>query len=89
MKRDQFTYLSLAAVAAFAFFSSMTSQASAQGGSYAVTASWSIGGGGGWDYLRVDPDMKVLYVSHGTEVAVLDLTSGKVIATIGGLKRAH
>jgi len=89
MKINQVPYLALAASATLALFPGAMIQASAQSGPYSVTASWSIGGGGGWDYLRADPGMHVLYVSHGTEVAVLDLTSGKVVATIAGLKRAH
>ena len=89
MRINQASYFALATAAALTLFLSITSQASAQAGPYSITSSWSIGGGGGWDYLHADPDMNVLYVSHGTEVAVLDLTSGKVIATIAGLARAH
>lgn len=31
-----------------------------------------IGGEGGWDYLNVDPVGKRLYLSHGTQVEVVD-----------------
>jgi DNA-binding beta-propeller fold protein YncE len=43
-----------------------------------------IGGEGGWDYLLADPDAKRLYVSHGTQVEVLDLDTHAKIGTIAG-----
>lgn len=42
-----------------------------------------------WDYLTIDAGNRHLYVTRGNEVLVLDLDSGKVIATIADLKRAH
>jgi len=41
-----------------------------------------IGGTGGWDYLIADSDNRRLYVSHGSEVDVLDLDSGAVVGKI-------
>ncbi|MHB8389306.1 MAG: YncE family protein [Acidobacteriaceae bacterium] len=58
-------------------------------GPYHVTAQWKIGGDGGWDYLAVDPMSKLLYVTRGSHVLVLDTTSGKVTADIAGLKGTH
>lgn len=56
---------------------------------YQIVGQWKIGGSGSWDYLEFDPAAKVLYVTHRTSVAVLDATSGKVVATLGDLKNAH
>ncbi|HEY3937489.1 MAG TPA: YncE family protein [Bryobacteraceae bacterium] len=63
------------------------SLAFAQG--YKVTGSIPIGGSGGWDYLAADSPNHRLYVSHGSEVVVVDLDSGKVVGKIGGMKRIH
>lgn len=56
---------------------------------YKVTGSISIGGSGGWDYLSADSENRKLYVSHGTEVVVIDLDSEKVVAHITGMQRIH
>jgi YVTN family beta-propeller protein len=56
---------------------------------YKVTGSIKIGGSGGWDYLAADSQNHRLYVSHGTEVAVVDVDSEKVVGKIGGMKRIH
>jgi DNA-binding beta-propeller fold protein YncE len=56
---------------------------------YKVTGSIPIGGTGGWDYLYADAAGRRLYVSHGTEVVVIDLDSEKVVGTIGGMKGIH
>jgi DNA-binding beta-propeller fold protein YncE len=56
---------------------------------YKVTGSIPIGGTGGWDYLYADAAGRRLYVSHGTEVVVVDLDSEKVVGTIGGMQGIH
>jgi DNA-binding beta-propeller fold protein YncE len=56
---------------------------------YKVTGSISIGGSGGWDYLTADSENRKLYVSHGTEVVVVDLDSAKVVGHISGMQRIH
>jgi len=42
-----------------------------------------------FDYITVDPDARRVYVSHGTEVVVLNADDDTVVGTIGGLKRCH
>ena len=44
---------------------------------YHVVARWTIGGEGGWDYLTADAATRRLYVTHNTQVEVLDLDSGR------------
>ncbi len=51
-------------------------------GQYAKVGEIPIGGGSGWDYLTVDSAGKRLYVSHGTEVVVIDLSTDKVVGRI-------
>jgi YVTN family beta-propeller protein len=48
------------------------------------------GGGEYFDYITVDPAGRRLYLSHGTEVQVLDADNYAVLGTIsGGLQRDH
>ena len=41
-----------------------------------------ISGQGSWDYLTVDADARRLYVSHGTQVEVLDVDSAAIVGKI-------
>ncbi|MBV8571533.1 MAG: YncE family protein [Acidobacteriaceae bacterium] len=56
---------------------------------YKVSGSIQIGGTGGWDYLTADSENRRLYVSHGTEVVVVDLDSHKPVGHITGMSRIH
>jgi YVTN family beta-propeller protein len=56
---------------------------------YSIQARWTIGGEGGWDYLTVDTPMHHLYVTHGTQLEVLDTGSGKIVGSIAGMKGLH
>ena len=57
--------------------------------SYHVSGNIQLGGTGGWDYLSADASHRRLYVSHGTEVDVIDLDSGKPVGKITDLKGVH
>lgn len=56
---------------------------------YSVKGTISIGGTGGWDYLTADSENRKLYVSHGTEVVVINLDSEKVVGHIPGMAGIH
>lgn len=58
-------------------------------GPYHVIDRWKIGGEGGWDYVAADPGAHRLYIAHGTEVDVVDTTTGKSIGAISGLHGVH
>jgi hypothetical protein len=47
------------------------------------------GGGEYFDYITVDSAARRVYLSHGTEVKILDADKGEVLGTITGLKRCH
>src|SRR6202790_1319201 len=47
------------------------------------------GGGEYFDYVTVDSSARRVYLSHGTEVKVLDADTFSVVGTISGLKRCH
>ena len=42
---------------------------------YHLTQAINLGGSGGWDYLYADSDARRLYVSHSSQVFVIDLDS--------------
>src|SRR5665213_971177 len=44
---------------------------------------------GGWDYLNVDSDARRIYITHETEVLVLDADTYKVIRKVEGIQGAH
>jgi hypothetical protein len=57
--------------------------AALQGGSgYHVETRYPVPGNGGWDYVNIDTATRRLYLSHGTEVNVVDADSGKLIGTV-------
>jgi DNA-binding beta-propeller fold protein YncE len=56
---------------------------------YQVIKKIPIPGQGGWDYLTVDEGARRLYVSHGTQVEVLDVDSGAIIGKIPNTLGVH
>jgi YVTN family beta-propeller protein len=56
---------------------------------YAKLAEIHIGGAGNFDYLTVDPAAKRLYVSHGNEVVVIDLTNNTIVGRIADTPGVH
>lgn len=42
-----------------------------------------------FDYITIDADSRRVYVSHGTEVKVVDADSFAVVGAISGLKKCH
>ncbi len=58
-------------------------------GGYHVTRKIPIPGQGGWDYLAVDEGARRLYVSHGTQVEVLDVDSGAIVGKIANTPGVH
>jgi len=58
-------------------------------GGYSVTKKIPIAGQGSFDYLTVDEAGRRLYVSHGTQVEVLDVDSGAVVGNIPNTLGVH
>jgi DNA-binding beta-propeller fold protein YncE len=56
---------------------------------YQVTKKIPLPGQGGWDYLTVDEGARRLYVSHGTQVEVLDVDSGTIVGKIEKTPGVH
>src|SRR5947208_2761707 len=68
------------------FFASLLFQS---GTGYTVIGRYPIGGTGGFDYVSIDSSARRLYVSHATQVEVLDADSGKVVGTIPDTPGVH
>jgi DNA-binding beta-propeller fold protein YncE len=62
--------------------------AGAQEKGYAVAKTFKIGSPGGWDYIAVGPHGK-LYVSHGTQVNILDAKTGDSAGVIPNTTGVH
>jgi DNA-binding beta-propeller fold protein YncE len=58
-------------------------------GPYHFIKEIPVGGDGGWDYLSVDSAAQRLYVSHGTEVVVIDLARDQVCGEITNTPGVH
>ena len=56
---------------------------------YRLLSTIPVGGEGSWDYLNVDPAGKRLYLSHGMQVEVVDLSTHKVVGTIPNTPNVH
>ena len=54
---------------------------------YKLTATFKVGGDGGWDYAMLHHGE--LYVTRVTHTQVIDVSTGNVVADIGGQKRSH
>jgi DNA-binding beta-propeller fold protein YncE len=80
------TFVSFALLAVLA-------QASSPGPGYhlikKIPLGAAAGGGEYFDYVSMDVGARRVYLSHGTEVKVLDADNFSVVGTISGLKRCH
>jgi YVTN family beta-propeller protein len=61
----------------------------AQGGRYSKIAEIQIGGAGSFDYLTSDSGAKRLYVTHGTEIVVIDTANNTVVGRITDTPGVH
>ncbi|HXR07879.1 MAG TPA: YncE family protein [Candidatus Acidoferrum sp.] len=58
-------------------------------GPYHLLKEIPVGGASSWDYLSVDEAGRRLYVSHGTEVVVIDIDKDTVAGKIADTPRVH
>jgi YVTN family beta-propeller protein len=58
-------------------------------GGYSIIKKIPIAGSGSWDYLTVDEAARRLYVSHGTQVEVLDIDSLTLVGNIPKTPGVH
>jgi DNA-binding beta-propeller fold protein YncE len=62
-----------------------------QGGaaSYKVVGRYPVPGVGGFDYVTLDSSERRIYLSHATQVDVVDADSGKIVGTIPDTPGVH
>jgi DNA-binding beta-propeller fold protein YncE len=48
-----------------------------------------LGGEGFWDYLALDGETRIMYITHGTEVVLFQIDPGLKLAAISGLQGVH
>jgi hypothetical protein len=56
---------------------------------FKVAKKYPVPGDGGFDYVVFDGSSNRLYVSHGTEVDVLDAASGKLLGKVEDTPGVH
>ena len=56
---------------------------------YQLSQTFKVGGKGGWDYLIVDQEHKLLYVPRGAHLMVINAQTGETVADIKGMKHVH
>ena len=64
-----------------------TFAAFSQKSGYTLSKTFKIASGGGWDYIAINDNK--LFVSHGTQVNVLDATTGDSLGYIPGTTGVH
>jgi hypothetical protein len=73
--------------AVVALFVAVTSLQAAT--TYKVVARYPVPGDGSFDYVMIDDAARRVYISHGTQVDVVDADNGKVVGTIPDTPGVH
>src|SRR6267154_4616829 len=56
---------------------------------YKIVARYPVPGTGGWDYVAIDSAARRVYISHATQVDVIDADNGKLVGTIPDTPGVH
>ncbi len=86
MKKNQ-RFLVAAVILGSCIF--ITSILAAQTNTYHIADNYHIASSGGWDYIAVGPGNNRLYVSHSTQVNILDETTGDSVGIIPNTAGVH
>ncbi len=65
------------------------SSIAATAGAYQVVKKISVPGDGGWDYLTIDSEGRHLFISHSTQVEVLDIDTYQMAGQIADTPGVH
>jgi len=82
-------FLAISALACTLLNSPVNAQTTARPAPYRLLHTIAIGGMGSWDFLSVDPAGERLYVSHATQVEVVDLKTRKLIGVVANTPGVH
>lgn len=80
---------SITIAACLLLVSIITTQISTAQSGYHLSGEYKIASPGWWDYIAVDPASNKLYVSHGTQVNILDKNTGDSLGVIPNTKGVH
>jgi YVTN family beta-propeller protein len=58
-------------------------------GGYHLIKKHVLGGEGGWDYLALETRTRLLYITHGMQVDIINVDTGVKLEPISGLKGVH
>jgi DNA-binding beta-propeller fold protein YncE len=72
-----------------AFFTLAALCIAADAPGFKVTKRYAVPGDGGFDYVNFDTSSNRVYVSHGSEVDVLDADSGKLLGKVADTPGVH
>ena len=64
-------------------------QLNAQASHYKLEKTFHIASSGGWDYITINPSSNKLYMSHGTQVNILDKNTGDSLGVIANTNGVH
>src|SRR5260221_6887949 len=56
---------------------------------YKIVARYPVPGTGGWDYVGIDSAARRVYISHATQVDVIDADTGQLVGTIPDTPGVH
>jgi YVTN family beta-propeller protein len=88
VKHLKITVLVLSVLVVFLGLAAPFARAAAPAG-YHLLKKHVLGGEGGWDYMALDGRTRLLYVTHGNAVEILNIDTGVKAAAITGLKGVH
>src|SRR6266850_31131 len=89
MNYKRIAILAVTAALGLAIFTGAVLLAAPGASGYKVIKTVPISGEGGWDYVYVDSDARRVYVSHATQVVVLDADSYEVVGNIPDTQGVH
>jgi len=88
MNKTKNTLLAILLILAFAGFGLAAGEPANPSG-YHLLKKIVIGGTGGWDYLTLDVQSRLLYVSHGNAFEIVNVDTGAKLDPIVNLKGVH
>src|SRR5215470_9041534 len=56
---------------------------------YHILHTWTLGGDGGWDYMKIDPEARRLYIARATRVMVINADSGESVGEVADTPGVH
>ncbi len=83
----RYSQLGMIAIGLGAAFAASAVQAAPP--AYKITKTVMLGAPDGWDYLTFDATSHRVYVTHSTEVTVVDGNSGEIIGRVQGFSGVH